>query len=177
MSRVGKNPVIIPESVRCTLAGNLLTVIGKFGELTVSLVDELLVEHKNQQILVSPKKKDRKSLSLWGTYRSLIANAVSDVDQGYVKRLEINGVGYRAALKGNDLSMQLGYSHDVVVPIPEGITVVCEKPTLLTITGFNRQQTGEFAAKVRSFRLPEPYKGKGIKYANEHIVRKEGKKK
>jgi large subunit ribosomal protein L6 len=177
MSRVGKNPVAIPQSVQCSLVADVLNVKGKFGELTVSLVPEILVEHKDEQILVSPKKKDRRSLSLWGTYRSLIANAVNDVDQGYVKRLEINGVGYRAALKGNDLSMQLGYSHDVVVPIPDGIKVVCEKPTLITITGFDRQQTGEFAAKVRSFRLPEPYKGKGIKYDNEHIVRKEGKKK
>ncbi len=177
MSRVGKNPVQVPESVSCVLAESILSVKGKLGELSLALAPEVSVAQEGATLVVSPKSQDKRSISLWGTTRALIANAVRDVNDGFTKRLEINGVGYRAALKGNELNLQLGFSHDINMTVPAGIDVKCEKPTLLAITGYNRQQVGEFAAKIRSLRLPEPYKGKGIKYDDEVILRKEGKKK
>lgn len=177
MSRVGKHPVEVPSSVKCQLAGGFLNVRGPLGEVNVHVTQHVRLQLESNSVTVAPTSNSKLSRALWGTTRALVANAVQGVDKGFSKRLEINGVGFRAALQGSDLVMQLGFSHDVIVKIPQGIKVVCEKPTLLNISGFSKEQVGEFAAKIRGLKKPEPYKGKGIKYEGEIILRKEGKKK
>ena len=179
MSRVGKYPVEIPSGVEVSIAGNILTAKGKLGELTVPFTDDVTVEMEEGKVWVKPTAENKRARSMWGTVRALVKNAVTGVSQGYTRRLEINGVGYRAQLQGKKLNLQLGYSHDIPFTIPEGITVKLEgdRQSVIAISGANRQQVGQVASVIRSYRGPEPYKGKGIKYQDEVILRKEGKKK
>ncbi|GBF27342.1 50S ribosomal protein L6 [bacterium MnTg02] len=177
MSRIGKKPVAIPEKVQADVDGQSVTVKGPKGELSAVLVDEVLAKMTDDGISVNPRDSSKRSRSMWGMSRTLIQNLVTGVNDGFEKRLEINGVGYRAALNGKELQLQLGFSHDVVYAVPEGIEVTCPKPTEIIITGIEKQKVGQVAAEIRQYRPPEPYKGKGIKYAGEYIFRKEGKKK
>lgn len=179
MSRVGKNPVAVPDGVDVSIVGNLITAKGKLGEETVSFTDDVTVEVQDGQVWVKPKDQSKRSRSMWGTVRSLVDNAVVGVSDGFTRRLEINGVGYRAQLQGKKLNLQLGYSHDIAFDIPEGINIALEgdRQTVIAVSGPNKQQVGQVASKIRGFRGPEPYKGKGIRYAGEYILRKEGKKK
>lgn len=177
MSRIGKNPVEIPSGVEVSIANEILTAKGKNGTLTVPLHEAVEVKQEDGKVVVSPREGAPAAGQMWGTMRSMINNAVVGASEGFTIRLEINGVGYRAAVQGSSLNLQLGYSHDINYPIPQGITVKCERPTLIEISGANKQQVGQIASEIRAFRKPEPYKGKGIKYENEVIVRKEGKKK
>ncbi|MBM3535819.1 MAG: 50S ribosomal protein L6 [Alphaproteobacteria bacterium] len=177
MSRVGKNPVAIPAGVNVEVSSGKLSAKGKLGSLSMGLSSDVTVKVENGQVLVQPVGASKRARMMWGTTRNLVRNMVNGVANGYSKALEINGVGYRAAVQGKELVLQLGFSHEIKYPIPEGITVKAEKPTALTISGANRQKVGQVAAEIRSFRGPEPYKGKGIKYESETILRKEGKKK
>lgn len=177
MSRVGKNPVNCPADVQCRLEGNSFYTKGKLGELRMPIVSDVDVAVEANKVFVTPKNESKFACMMWGTTRKLINNLVQGVSNGFTKELEITGVGYRAAVQGSNLVLQLGYSHDVIFPIPEGIIIKCEKPTSVTITGIDRQKVGQIAAEIRSYRPPEPYKGKGIKYKDERILRKEGKKK
>lgn len=177
MSRIGKNPIIIPSGVTVDVTPEAIKVRGSQGELSATLHDSVEVSVAEARILVQPRNETKIARAMWGTVRNLIANLVEGVNKGFSINLEITGVGYRAAVQGSNLVMQLGYSHEVVYPIPQGISIKCEKPTSINVSGASRQRVGQVAAEIRSFRRPEPYKGKGIKYENERIVRKEGKKK
>jgi large subunit ribosomal protein L6 len=177
MSRVGKNPVAIPSGVNIDLAGNTLTAKGKLGTLQLVVSNEVTASVEDGKVWVRPKSETKRARTLWGTTRALVNNMVQGVSAGFTVNLEINGVGYRAAVQGKNLNLQLGFSHDVAYPIPEDVKIVCEKPTSISITGASRQRVGQIAAEIRSYRPPEPYKGKGIKYDYEKIRRKEGKKK
>ncbi len=177
MSRVGKNPVAIPAGVNVEVSSGKLSAKGKLGALSIGLSSDVTVKVENGQVLVQPVGSSKKARMMWGTTRNIVRNMVNGVSAGFSKALEINGVGYRAAVQGKELILQLGFSHEVKYPIPEGITIKAEKPTSLTISGADRQKVGQVAAEIRAFRGPEPYKGKGIKYENETILRKEGKKK
>ena len=177
MSRVGKNPVTIPQGVTVDVASGVATVKGKLGTLKLPITKEVDVSVQDGKVWVKPVQENTQSRVLWGTTRANLRNMVEGVSKGYSKALEINGVGYRAAVQGKNLQLQMGYSHDVLYPIPEGITIKCEKPTAVLISGYDKQKVGQVAAEIRAVRPPEPYKGKGIKYDSEHILRKEGKKK
>ena len=177
MSRVGKKPVAIPSGVTAGVEGQIVNVKGPKGALVVALHGDVAASVEGSQIKVDPRADTKRARAMWGTYRSLLANAMTGVTKGFERRLEINGVGYRASLQGKNLQVQLGYSHDIVYPIPEGITIAVPKPTEVVVTGIDDQKVGHVAAEIRAFRKPEPYKGKGVKYANEYIFRKEGKKK
>ena len=177
MSRVGKNPVTIPQGVTVDVASGVATVKGKLGTLKLPITKEVEVSVQDGKVWVKPVQENTQSRVLWGTTRANLRNMVEGVSKGYSKALEINGVGYRAAVQGKNLQLQMGYSHDVLYPIPEGITIKCEKPTAVLISGYDKQKVGQVAAEIRAVRPPEPYKGKGIKYADEKIRRKEGKKK
>ncbi len=177
MSRVGKNPVSIPQGVTCQLNGSEIVVKGKNGEMSALLSRDVKVTQADDGIVVKPIDDSKQARMLWGTWRSRIQNMVNGVSEGFTVKLEVNGVGYRASVEGANLKLQLGYSHDILYPIPEGIQIKCEKPTLIAVSGMDRQKVGQVAAEIRSYRKPEPYKGKGIKYENEYILRKEGKKK
>ena len=177
MSRIGKKPVALPKGVTASVEGQTVKVKGPKGALSVVLPDEVSVKLDQGQIKVDPRSETKRARSQWGTSRTLVANLIAGVTKGFEQRLEINGVGYRAAVQGKNLQLALGYSHDVVYPIPEGITIVTPKPVEIVITGIDRQKVGQVAAEIREFRPPEPYKGKGVKYATERIFRKEGKKK
>jgi large subunit ribosomal protein L6 len=177
MSRVGKNPVSVPQGVTCQLDGQEIKVKGKNGELSARMSKEVQVTFDNNEVLVRPVDESKQARMLWGTWKNRIKNMVHGVHEGFTINLEINGVGYRAAVEGNALKLQLGYSHDIIYPIPQGIKISCEKPTAIAIFGADRQRVGQVAAEIRAYRKPEPYKGKGIKYEDEYIVRKEGKKK
>jgi len=177
MSRVGKNPVAVPSGVDVSIAEGVLTAKGKLGVLTLPLSSSVVTEVADGKVTVTPKDESKHARAMWGTTRALVNNMVKGVSVGFTRKLEINGVGYRAAVQGKELQLQLGYSHDVKFDIPDGITIVAEKPTLLAISGADRQRVGQVAAVIRDFRGPEPYKGKGIKYEEETILRKEGKKK
>ena len=177
MSRIGKKPISVPGGVTVNLASDSITVKGPKGELGMPLVAEVIASLDNDEITVQPKDNSKRARSMWGMQRTRIANLIEGVTNGFTKELEINGVGYRAAVKGKELNLQLGFSHDVDYPIPDGIEIKCEKPTLITITGIDKQVVGQVAAEIREYRKPEPYKGKGVKYSNEYIFRKEGKKK
>ena len=177
MSRIGKHPVPVPQGVEVRIEGQQVTAKGKLGELQVHLVDEVTAELKDGEIWVRPRSDSKRARMMWGTSRSLVANAVRGVHEGFTISLEIVGVGYRAAVQGNTLVLQVGYSHEVVFPIPEGITIACPRPTLIEVSGRDRQKVGQVAANIRAIRPPEPYKGKGIRYQNELVRRKEGKKK
>lgn len=177
MSRIGKLPVTIPQGVTVDLAGGVLTTKGKLGTLTLVVNNDVDTVVKDGKVVVTPKNETKRARMSWGTTRALVNNMVNGVSKGYTVNLEINGVGYRAAVQGKNLVLQLGYSHDVTFPIPADIKIACEKPTAIAISGADRQRVGQVAAVIRSFRGPEPYKGKGIKYDFEKIRRKEGKKK
>ena len=177
MSRVGQNPVTVPSGVTVDIAGQLVKAKGKLGELSLTLVDDVEISRDEGSLVVKPRNNSQRARTMWGTMRNLVQNIVTGVDEGFTINLEIVGVGYRAAVEGKNLVLQLGYSHEVRFPIPDGITIACERPTAISVTGADRQQVGQVASNIRSFRKPEPYKGKGIKYANEFILRKEGKKK
>ena len=177
MSRVGKNPVAIPQGVTVDVAGGVATVKGKLGTLKLPITREVEVSVKDGKVWVKPLGEEQQSRIMWGTTRANLRNMVEGVSKGYSKNLEINGVGFRAAVQGKNLQLQMGYSHDVIYPIPEGITIKCEKPTSVHISGYDKHKVGQVAAEIRAVRPPEPYKGKGIKYDSEHILRKEGKKK
>jgi len=177
MSRIGKNPVEVPAGVTVDIAGQMVTAKGKLGELSTTLVDEIEVSKEGDAIAVNPRDDSGTARKMWGTSRSMINNLVVGVSEGFTKNLEINGVGYRAQVQGNELLLQLGFSHDVKHPIPEGIVINCADQTHIAVTGIDKQKVGQTAAEIRSYRPPEPYKGKGIRYAGEYILRKEGKKK
>ncbi len=177
MSRIGKRPVPIPQGVTATVEGRTVKVKGPKGELSTKLNDHVDVKLDAGGVLVSPREGAEKGRQMWGLSRTLVNNLVVGVTKGFTEKLEINGVGYRAAVQGKNLNLQLGFSHDVVFPIPAGINIVCEKPTSIAITGIDKQLVGQVAAEIRAWRPPEPYKGKGVKYADEYILRKEGKKK
>lgn len=177
MSRIGKLPVSVPKGVTVTVKGQVVTAKGPKGELSLTALDDVSVEMVDDTVKVGPVGDSKRAMSMWGLHRTLIANLLAGVDKGFEKELEINGVGYRAALKGKILQLQLGFSHDVDFPIPDDIVIACPKPTELVISGINKQRVGQIAAEIRSFRPPEPYKGKGVKYKDEYIFRKEGKKK
>ena len=177
MSRVGKNPVPIPAGVTIDLKGQALKVKGKKGELSLVVHDDVSVAKDGDKLVFAPRTESRRARMQWGTARNLASNMVRGVSDGFTVNLEINGVGYRAQADAKMLKLQLGYSHDVEVPIPAGITIKAPKPTEVEITGADRQKVGQLAAEIRSLRPPEPYKGKGIKYSTETIRRKEGKKK
>jgi large subunit ribosomal protein L6 len=177
MSRIGKKAVPVPAGVTVSVNGQAVAVKGPKGELKEVLNDQVLVKMQEDGVKVDPINQSKLSRSSWGMSRTLVANMVKGVTEGYSKSLEINGVGYRAALDGKVLKLNLGYSHDVNYPVPEGIEIKTPKPTEIVITGINKQRVGQVAAEIREWRGPEPYKGKGIKYAGETIFRKEGKKK
>jgi large subunit ribosomal protein L6 len=177
MSRIGKKPVPLPKGVTASLSGQTVKVKGPKGELSVKLVDAVDVKMDAENVTISPREGAEKARQMWGLSRTLVNNLVVGVTTGFQQKLEINGVGYRAAVQGKNLNLQLGFSHDVAYPIPAGITITAEKPTMLTVAGIDKQLVGQVAAEIRAYRPPEPYKGKGVKYAEEHILRKEGKKK
>ncbi|OSQ48112.1 50S ribosomal protein L6 [Thalassospira alkalitolerans] len=177
MSRVGKNPVVVPNGVTITLTEDQISAKGKLGELRLALTSDVTVSHDDNQVVVKPANDSKRARALWGTTRANIANLFAGVSDGFTKKLEITGVGYRAQVQGSKLVLQLGFSHDVEMEIPAGISVVAEKPTLIAISGADKQLVGQFAANARSWRGPEPYKGKGVRYEGEYILRKEGKKK
>ena len=177
MSRIGKKPVAVPSGVTANVSGQTVTAKGPKGELKFVVNDEVLVKLDNGQISVDPVDESKDARSKWGMSRTQIVNILKGVTDGFEKRLEINGVGYRAAMQGKNLQLSLGFSHDVVYQTPEGITITVPKPTEIVVTGIDKQKVGQVAAEIREYRGPEPYKGKGVKYANEKIVRKEGKKK
>ena len=177
MSRVGKHPVAIPDGVTVALENGGIKVKGKLGELNAVISDLVNVELKDNHVVVSPVNETKESRAMWGTVRANINDMVKGVSQGFSKKMEIVGVGYKAALQGSNLKLSLGFSHDVDFPVPAGIKIVCSSPTTLEISGFDKQKVGQVCAEIRKYRSPEPYKGKGIKYAGEAILRKEGKKK
>jgi len=177
MSRIGKKPVALPQGVTADLQGRDLKVKGPKGELEMVFVDEVLAELENDAITVTPRDKTKRSRSMWGMQRTMVENLFQGVTEGFSVALEVQGVGYRAAVQGKKLNLQLGFSHDVNMDIPEGLDVKCPTQTDIEISGNDKQQVGQFAAEVRSWRKPEPYKGKGIRYKGEYIFRKEGKKK
>ena len=177
MSRVGKNPVVVPQGVTVDLKGQTLKVKGKRGELSLVVHDDVEVAKDGDKLTFKPRSDSRRARMQWGTARARTNNMVKGVSDGFTVNLEINGVGYRAQADAKNLKLQLGFSHDVEVPIPAGIQIKATKPTEIEITGADRQRVGQLAAEIRSLRPPEPYKGKGIKYAGETIRRKEGKKK
>ena len=177
MSRIGKKPVTIPAGVTATVEGQHIAIKGAKGELKFTAPDEVTVTYENNLIQIMPRSQTKRARSMWGTARAQVNNLVTGVTKGFERKLEINGVGYKAAVAGRNLNLSLGYSHDVIFPIPAGITIVAAKPTELTVSGIDRREVGQVCAEIRSYRPPEPYKGKGVKYAGEFIFRKEGKKK
>jgi large subunit ribosomal protein L6 len=177
MSRIGKRPVPLPSGVTATTEGQILTVKGPKGQLELQMRDEIAYEIGDDGIMVKPANDTNEARAFWGMQRTLVDNLITGVTEGFVKTLEISGVGYRAAAQGRNLRLQLGYSHDVNFPVPEGIEVKTPDPNTVEISGIDKQKVGQVAAEIRRWRKPEPYKGKGIKYRGEYIFRKEGKKK
>jgi large subunit ribosomal protein L6 len=177
MSRVGKKSVVIPAGVTANVDGQTVKVKGPKGAVQLVLHGDVGAKLEAGGIKIDPRNETKLARALWGTSRALIANLVTGVTKGFEQRLEITGVGYRASVQGKNLQIALGYSHDIVHPIPEGITIVTPKPTEIVVTGIDKQKVGQVAANIRDYRPPEPYKGKGIKYAGEFIFRKQGKKK
>ena len=177
MSRVGKKPVPVPAGVTAKVDGQKVSVKGAKGELNFSVPDDVAVTLDGSAIKVDPRDESKRARAMWGMSRSMVANLITGVSAGYERKLEITGVGYKAAVAGKNLQLSLGYSHDVTYPIPTGIAITTPKPTEIIIAGSDRRQVGQIAAEIRAFRPPEPYKGKGVKYEGEFIFRKEGKKK
>ena len=177
MSRIGKKPVALPKGVTASVEGKTVKVKGPKGELNVTLVEEIDASVDTNGVTLTPRKDMERAAQMWGLSRTLVNNLVQGVTNGFSEKLEIQGVGYRAAVLGKNLNLQLGFSHDVLYPIPAGITITSEKPTMLTVSGIDKQLVGQVAAEIRAYRPPEPYKGKGVRYAGEYVRRKEGKKK
>lgn len=177
MSRIGKKAVGVPKGVTATIDGQTVTAKGPKGQLAVALVDDVSVAMTDDGIKVDPRDESKRSRSMWGMSRTLVQNIVTGVSDGFEKRLEISGVGYRAQAQGRTLNLALGYSHEVNFAIPEGVDVQTPKPTEVVVTGIDKQKVGQVAAEIRRWRPPEPYKGKGVKYSDEYVFRKEGKKK
>jgi large subunit ribosomal protein L6 len=177
MSRIGKKAIAVPSGITANIEGQTVKVKGPKGALQVVLHDDVAVKLDKGEIKVDPRSDTKRARAQWGTSRTLIANLIAGVTKGFEQRLEINGVGYRASVQGKNLQLALGYSHDIVYPIPEGIAIATPRPVEIVISGIDRQKVGQVAAEIREYRPPEPYKGKGIKYAAERIFRKEGKKK
>lgn len=177
MSRIGKKPIPVPSGVELSVDGQTVSAKGSKGELSVVLVNEVLAKLEDGEVTIEPRDESKRARSMWGMSRTLVQNIVTGVSEGFTKNLEINGVGYRAQLQGSNLQLALGFSHDVLYAVPDGIKIECPKPTEIVVSGINKQQVGQVAAEIREFRPPEPYKGKGVKYADEQIFRKEGKKK
>ncbi len=177
MSRIGKRPVSVPSGVTATVEGQTVKMKGPKGQLQFVVHDDVEVKLEDGAVKVAPRFETKRARSLYGTSRAQVSNLVEGVTKGFERKLEINGVGYRAALQGKNLQLALGFSHDVVYPVPEGISITVPKPTEIVVAGIDLQRVGQVAAEIRGYRPPEPYKGKGVKYANEFIFRKEGKKK
>jgi large subunit ribosomal protein L6 len=177
MSRIGKKPVAIPSGVTASVEGQTVKVKGPKGAVNVVLHDDVSAKVEDGEVTIDPRHETKRARAMWGTYRAHVANVMTGVTKGFEQKLEINGVGYRAQLQGKNLQIALGYSHDIVYPVPEGITITVPKATEIVVSGIDRQKVGHVAAQIRDFRKPEPYKGKGIKYSDEFIFRKEGKKK
>ncbi len=177
MSRIGKKSIAIPSGVNVTLDGQTVTVKGPKGQLAWTVSEEIEVKQEGAELTLTPRNDTQRARGMWGLSRTLVANMVEGVTKGYEEVLELVGVGYRAAMKGQALSMQLGFSHDVDIPAPQGITFAVPKQTEVRIAGIDKQLVGEIAARIRRIRPPEPYKGKGVRYAGEKVRRKEGKKK
>jgi large subunit ribosomal protein L6 len=177
MSRIGKKAVELPKGVTATVEGQTVTAKGPKGQLAVALVDDVAVAIEDGGIKVEPREETKEARALWGMSRTLVQNIVTGVTRGFEEKLEISGVGYRAQMQGKTLSLALGYSHEVNYPIPEGIQIQTPKPTEIVVSGIDKQKVGQVAAEIRRWRPPEPYKGKGVKYSDEYVFRKEGKKK
>ena len=177
MSRIGKKPVPVPAGITASVDGQKVTAKGPKGELFFVANDEVKVSLENNAVVVTPVNETKGARSKWGMSRTMVENIFKGVKDGYERKLEINGVGYRASLQGKNLQLALGFSHDVVYVPPEGISIAVPKPTEIIVSGIDKQVVGQVAAEIREYRGPEPYKGKGVKYAEERIVRKEGKKK
>jgi large subunit ribosomal protein L6 len=177
MSRIGKHPVAVPNGVQVELSGQTLSAKGDLGTLRLVVSNEVTASVEGGAVTIIPKNETKRARAMWGTTRALVNNMVIGVSKGFSVTLEINGVGYRAAVQGDTLNLQLGYSHEIAYPIPGDVKIACERPTLITVSGADRQRIGQIAAEIRAFRPPEPYKGKGIKYSTETVRRKEGKKK
>ena len=177
MSRIGKAPVALPDNVTATIEGSVLSVKGPKGVLSMPMIDDISYGIEDGRIVVQPANETKRARSFWGMHRTLVQNLVTGVTEGFTKTLEITGVGYRAAMQGKNLRLQLGYSHDVNIEVPADLAVATPDPTTVVISGNDRQRVGQLAAEIRRWRKPEPYKGKGIKYRGEYIFRKEGKKK
>lgn len=177
MSRIGKHSVAVPSGVQVQLSGQTLTARGSLGSLSLIVSDEVTATIADSAVTITPKNETKQSRAMWGTTRALVNNMVTGVSKGFSVTLEISGVGYRAAVQGNTLNLQLGYSHDIAFPIPSDVKIGCERPTVITVSGADRRRVGQVAAEIRAYRPPEPYKGKGIKYSTETVRRKEGKKK
>ncbi len=177
MSRVGKYPVAVPAGVTVAVNEGILSAKGKLGALSMPLTDRVEAKVEGDQLTISPRNTETQSRMMWGTTRALAASMVKGVSEGFSKTMEIQGTGFRASVQGKNLVINLGFSHDVVYPVPEGITITTPRPTAITVTGVDKRQVGQVAAEIRGFRPPEPYKGKGVRYDNEQIRRKEGKKK
>lgn len=177
MSRIGKHPVAVPSGVTVAIDGQRVSAKGKLGELSAQLPPDVIITHEDGKVTIAPRDQEKRSRSMWGMSRSIVQNMVKGVSEGFTQKLEISGVGYRAAVDGKILNLQLGYSHDIKFAIPDDVKIVCDSPTAVTISGADKQRVGQIAAEIRGFRGPEPYKGKGVKYAGERILRKEGKKK
>jgi len=177
MSRIGTNPITVPDGVTVSIDGVIVTAKGKLGELSARLTDDVVVVQNDGVINVNPREGSPRAKQMWGMSRTVVNNLVVGVAEGFTKKLEINGVGYRAAVQGKDLVLQLGFSHEVRYPVPAGIDIKCPDQTHIEISGADKQKVGQVAAEIRSYRKPEPYKGKGVKYEDEYIFRKEGKKK
>jgi large subunit ribosomal protein L6 len=177
MSRIGKKAVPLPQGVTAQVKGQEVKVKGPKGELSLRLVEGVEASVDKDGVTVKPREVSDETRAIWGLQRTLVNNLVQGVSKGFAQQLEITGTGYRAAVQGKNLQLQLGYSHDIIYPIPPGIDIKCEKPTLVLVSGIDKQKVGQVAAEIRGFRKPEPYKGKGVKYAEEKIRRKEGKKK
>lgn len=177
MSRIGKTPVEIPDGVSVDISGQIVTMKGKLGELSITLIDDMEIGQEGNMLSLKPRNNSTRARKMWGTSQSIIKNLVTGVNEGFSRNLEIQGVGYRAQVQDNDLVLQLGYSHEVRFPIPEGIKIQCSDQTHITVSGNDKARVGQAAAEIRKFRPPEPYKGKGIRYEGEYVFRKEGKKK
>ena len=177
MSRVGKYPVSVPSGVTVALSGRTLSAQGKLGQLSMELTDLVDATVEDGKVAIAPRSGETDARMMWGTTRALVANMVRGVSEGFTKSMEVTGTGYRAAVQGKTLVLNLGFSHDVNFPVPDGITITTPRPTAIVVTGVDKRQVGQVAAEIRAFRPPEPYKGKGVKYDNEQIRRKEGKKK
>ncbi len=178
MSRIGKHPVELPSGVTVTLNGKNVTIKGKLGQMTLDVRDDVSVEQKDNTLVVTPNdKSDRFTVAQWATTRALLQSFVKGVTEGYKKEMELRGVGYKAAVQGRDLVLNLGFSHEIRFPVPANIKIETPTPTEVVVSGFNKQQVGQVAANIRSYRPPEPYKGKGVRYKGEFVLIKEGKKK